>query len=159
MMTETQRAAMQAAHNALKTAQNAITFDDDGLWGQYKVALDSITAALAEHGPSDEPAGYTTSQITWKSPRHHSEQIVKITQRQQPEYGFTHAVFNAPQRREPLTDDEWLNYLLTHADNSVLHVAADKNNSIRMDGKWYLRADANNLRKLVEKVHGIGAKP
>ena len=42
--------------------------------------------------------GYTTKPITWTSERHHSEQIMKITQRAQPEHGFVnpvYAVFNS----------------------------------------------------------------
>ena len=37
--------------------------------------------------------GYTTKPITWNSERHHSEQIMKITQRAQPEHGFVHPVY------------------------------------------------------------------
>lgn len=37
--------------------------------------------------------GYTTKPITWTSERHHSEQIMKITQRAQPEHGFVHPVY------------------------------------------------------------------
>lgn len=37
--------------------------------------------------------GYTTKPIAWNSERHHSEQIMKITQRAQPEHGFVHPVY------------------------------------------------------------------
>ena len=63
-MTETQRAAMQAAHDALSIAQNnlaasresAIAFDDGDLWDKYQRAMDGITSALAEkHAQEDVP--------------------------------------------------------------------------------------------------------
>ena len=60
-MTETQRAAMKAAHDAIAIAQNnlapsrksAIAFDDGDLWDQYQHAMDGITAALIE--PTQAP--------------------------------------------------------------------------------------------------------
>lgn len=53
---------------------------------------ETLRAKMAELDPAYKTVGYTTSTITWKSDRHHSEQIVKITQHPQPEYGFVHAV-------------------------------------------------------------------
>lgn len=59
-----QRAAMQAAHDALAIAQNnlaasresAIAFDDGDLWDKYQRAMDGITSALAEkHAQEDVP--------------------------------------------------------------------------------------------------------
>lgn len=44
-----------------------------------------------------------------------------------------------------LTDGEWLDYLLKHADAATLHVAA-----YEYEGRLRLRTDANNLRKLAE---------
>lgn len=60
-MTEEQRAAMQAAHDALEIAQNnlaasrdCLRLDDRDLWDQYQSAMDGITSALA--GPDLDPS-------------------------------------------------------------------------------------------------------
>jgi hypothetical protein len=58
-------------------------------------------------------------------------------------------------QRGPLTDAQWLEYLLKHASCSVLSVAAFQSNSIQSAGRWALRHDANELRKLAESAHGI----
>ena len=157
MMTATQRAAMQAAEDAFRRESDYYAMTGKETKARENMALaGKMAAALAEPEPADEQIGwlYTSATSLRKKYIGHRDDLPDALRDLDPM-----PVYARPQRREPLTDDEWLNYLLTHADNSVLHVAADKNNSIRMDGKWYLRADANNLRKLVEKVHGIGAKP
>ena len=56
----------------------------------------------------------------------------------------------------PLTDDAWLEYLLKHADLSTLDLAAFRGESIQSRGLWVLRVQSNDLRKLVERAHGIG---
>lgn len=56
----------------------------------------------------------------------------------------------------PLTDAEWLEYLLKHADLPTLDLAAFRGESIQSRGLWVLRVQANDLRKLVERAHGIG---
>jgi hypothetical protein len=64
-----------------------------------------------------------------------------------------------PAKREPLTDEQWLAYLLKHGGVDVIHVAAFTGQTIQSQGKWCLTEVANNLRKLVEAAHGIFAEP
>lgn len=113
--------------------------------------LEAELAALR----AQEPSGYTAELnpnvpmgvIVWTKPS---------SEHPYPVYAAAGA---APAK--PLTDEQWLEYLLRHADKSVLHVAAIVGGSIQNQGKWVLQADANNLRKLVEAAHGIkgGATP
>ena len=67
-------------------------------------------------------------------------------------------MLSQPPAQEPLTDDQWLEYLLKHAPANVLQVGAFVGQSIQTQGRWMLYADANELRKLVETAHGIGGK-
>lgn len=59
---------------------------------------------------------------------------------------------------QPLTDDQWLDYLLKNATKGVLHIAAYHGESMQSAGRWVLRHDANELRKLVEAAHNITNK-
>lgn len=140
-MTETQRAAMHAAHNALKTAQNAITFDDDGLWGQYKVALDSITAALAEPEPADEPFAYLPVNLPDVF-THNAGCTLWAGNPQNKTLSADNsmiAVYTRPQRREPLKDER------IHNLDPLPHVMFD--------------AHRIEFARAIEAAHGIGANP
>ncbi len=140
-MTETQRAAMHAAHNALKTAQNAITFDDDGLWGQYKVALDSITAALAEPEPADEPFAYLPVNLPDVF-THNAGCTLWAGNPQNKTLSADNsmiAVYTRPQRREPLKDER------IHNLDPLPHVMFD--------------AHRIEFARAIESAHGIGEKP
>ena len=57
----------------------------------------------------------------------------------------------------PMTDAQWLEYLLKHANNTTLSVAASVGQSLQTRGRWVLLQPANNLRKLVERAYGITA--
>jgi hypothetical protein len=61
----------------------------------------------------------------------------------------------AAQPAVPLTDEQWLDYLLKNASVSVVSIAAFIGESLQTRGRWVLRKDANDLRKLVEAAHGI----
>lgn len=58
----------------------------------------------------------------------------------------------------PMTDEQWLEYLLKHANNTTLSVAASVGQSLQTRGRWVLLQPANDLRKLVERAYGITAQ-
>ena len=63
-------------------------------WAQdAKVMIVRLHAENEALKANHKIVGYTTKPITWTSERHHSEQIMKITQRAQPEHGFVHPVY------------------------------------------------------------------
>lgn len=68
-------------------------------WTKVPIGTEFYTAPPAQ--PAVGPSGYITDPITWKSERFHSEQLVKVTQHRQPEYGYVHPVYTtAPQAQE-----------------------------------------------------------
>ena len=71
---------------------------------------------------------------------------------------FARAILSQRPERVPMTDEQWLEYLLRNANNSVLHVAAFVGESIQTRGQWVLLKPANDLRKLVEQAYGITAQ-
>ncbi len=154
MMTETQRAAMQAAHDAIAIAQNnlapsresAIAFDDGDLWDQYQRAMDGITAALAEPGPADEPFAYLLAGGMWGDELQDWEiDPVQSSCNKINEAAYADGkelklpLYTRPQRREPLTDER------IHNLDPLPHVMFD--------------AHRIEFARAIESAHGIGEKP
>ena len=150
-MTETQRAAMQAAHDAIALAQNnlaasresAIAFDDGDLWDQYQRAMDGITAALAEPEPAEVPFAYLPVNLPDVF-THNAGCTLWAGNPQNKTLSADNsmiAVYTRPQSREPLTDEQ-----IKAIQKTIWHPA------------W---CDESEMRfaRAIEAAHGIGAKP
>jgi hypothetical protein len=71
---------------------------------------------------------------------------------------FARAILALRPVQVPMTDEQWLEYLLKHANNTTLSVAASVGQSLQTRGRWVLLQPANDLRKLVERAYGITAQ-
>lgn len=158
-MTETQRAAMQAAEDAFRRESDYYAMTGKETKARENIALaGKMAAALAEPEPADEQIGwlYTSATSLRKKYIGHRDDLPDALRDLDPM-----PVYARPQRREPLTDAEWLDYVLRHGTKTDVHIATYEGiATVGPMGKVIrLQTDANNLRKLVEKAHGIGAKP
>ena len=134
-MTETQRAAMQAAHDALIEARASM---HDGRKQDKAITL--LAAAMVEPEPADEQIGwlYTSATSLRKKYIGHRDDLPDALRDLDPM-----PVYARPQRREPLTDEQ----------RKELWRLSD----FRGNGGQADRFDAGI--RAAELVHGIGAKP
>lgn len=163
-MTETQRAALMAAEGAFRRYTHHHITKNDGEKAKANYALaDMMAAALAEPEPAEVPFAYLPVNLPDVF-THNAGCTLWAGNPQNKTLSADNsmiAVYTRPQSREPLTDAEWLDYVLRHGTKTDVHIATYEGiATVGPMGKVIrLQTDANNLRKLVEKAHGIGEKP
>lgn len=130
-MTETQRAAMQAAHDALIEARASM---HDGRKQDKAITL--LAAAMVEPEPADEQIGwlYTSAKSLRKKYIAHRDGLPDALRELEPI-----PLYTRPQRREPLKDER------IHNLDPLPHVMFD--------------AHRIEFARAIESAHGIGAKP
>lgn len=140
-MTETQRAAMQAAEDAFRRESDYYAMTGKETKARENIALaGKMAAALAEPEPADEQIGwlYTSATSLRKKYIGHRDDLPDALRDLDPM-----PVYARPQRREPLTDEQ----------RKELWRLSD----FRGNGGQADRFDAGI--RAAELVHGIGAKP
>ena len=132
MMTETQRAAMQAAHDALAKIKCDSLYEQDCT---ICSAEETLRAALAEPEPAEKPAGYWDGKFY-----DGGSALYEAPQKSLFGIKYTNIpLYTRPQRRDPLTDDQ------------IMQLAATP---CAVPGSY-----AHTLARAIESAHGIGAKP